>query len=100
MIEKEIYTAQNEPAIDIGIGLRQLYQEALDNGFKGSLDDFIRTAPKELLRKVLKKGGEVKENSYQQLIDDYDKGIQVIEIDGKKESLYNYIIRMGGVSDE
>ena len=36
MIEKEIYTAKNEPAIDIGIGLRQLYQEALDNGFKGS----------------------------------------------------------------
>ena len=100
MIEKEIYTAKNEPAIDIGIGLRQLYQEALDNGFKGSLDDFIRTAPKELLRKVLKKGGEVKENSYKQLIDDYDKGIQVIEIDGKKESLSNYIIRMGGVSDE
>ena len=100
MIEKEIYSAKNDPKIDIGIGLRQLYQEALDNGFKGTLDDFIRTAPDKVLRQVLNKGGKVKENSYKQLIDDYDKGIQVIEIDGKKESLSNYIIRMGGVSDE
>ena len=64
------------------------------------MDDFIRTAPAKLLRQVMKDGGEVKDNSYKQLIDDYDKGIQVIEIDGKKESLSNYIIRMGGVSDE
>ena len=100
MIEKEIYSAKNDPKIDIGIGLRHLYQEALDSGFKGTLDDFIRTAPDKVLRQVLNKGGKVKENSYKQLIDDYDKGIQVIEIDGKKESLSNYIIRMGGVSDE
>ncbi|MBC8411432.1 MAG: hypothetical protein H8E12_22365 [Rhodobacteraceae bacterium] len=99
MIEKEIYSAKNDATIDAGIGLQQLYREALDNGFKGSIDDFIRTAPKKLLRQVLKDGGEVNENSYKQLIDDYDKNIEVIEIDGKKESLTNYIIRMapGGV---
>jgi len=38
--------------------------------------------------------GEVNENSYKQLIDDYDKGIEVIEIDGEKESLSQYILRM------
>jgi len=99
MIEKEIYSAKNDPTIDAGIGLQQLYREALDDGFKGSLDDFIRSAPKKLLRSILKNGGDVKENSYAQLIDDYDKGIQVIEIDGKKESLSQYILRMapGGV---
>ncbi len=99
MIEKEIYSAKNEPAVDIGIGIKQLYQEALDKGFKGSIDDFIRTAPEKLLRQVLKDGGDVKENSYQQLIDDYDSDIEVIEIDGKKESLTSYIIRMapGGI---
>ena len=43
MIEKEIYSAKNDPTIDAGIGLQQLYREALDNGFKGSLDDFIRS---------------------------------------------------------
>ena len=99
MIEKEIYSAKNDATIDAGIGLQQLYREALDNGFEGTIDDFIRTAPKKLLRQILKDGGEVNENSYKQLIDDYDKGIEVIEIDGKKESLTNYIIRMapGGV---
>ena len=98
-IEKEIYSAKNDPTIDAGIGLQQLYRDALDNGFKGSLDDFIRTAPKELLRTILKDGGDVKENSYKQLIDDYDQGIEVIEIDGKKEDLSSYILRMapGGV---
>ena len=98
-IEKEIYSAKNDPEIAMGIGLRQLYQEALDGGFKGSMDDFIRSAPVKLLRQVLNKGGEVKENSYQQLIDDYDNDIEVMEIDGKKESLTNYIVRMGGVDD-
>jgi len=98
-IEKEIYSAKNDPTVDLGIGIQQLYREALDNGFKGSIDDFIRTAPKELLRTVMRDGGDVKENSYAQLIDDYDNNIEVIEIDGKKESLTNYIVRMapGGV---
>tara|TARA_R100001369_G_scaffold3124_1_gene10118 strand:+ start:832 stop:1134 length:303 start_codon:yes stop_codon:yes gene_type:complete len=99
MIEKEIYSAKNDATIDAGIGLQQLYREALDNGFRGSIDDFIRTAPEKLLRQVLKDGGDVKENSYKQLIDDYDQGIEVIEIDGKKEDLSSYILRMapGGV---
>jgi hypothetical protein len=69
-------------------------------GLKVRLDDFIRSAPKKLLlRQILKDGGKVNENSYKQLIDDYDKGIEVIEIDGKKESLSQYILRMapGGV---
>ena len=99
MIEKEIYSAKNDATIDAGIGLQQLYRDALDNGFKGSMDEFIRSAPKELLRNILKDGGDVKENSYKQLIDDYDQGIEVIEIDGKKEDLSSYILRMapGGV---
>ena len=92
MIEKEIYSAKNDATIDAGIGLQQLYREALDNGFEGTIDDFIRTAPKKLLRQILKDGGEVNENSYKQLIDDYDKGIEVIEIDGKKEYLKNDLL--------
>jgi len=98
-IEKTIYTTKNDPTIDLGIAIEQAYQEALDNGFKGSKDDFIRTAPKSLLRSFLKNGGDVKENSYAQLIDDWDNDIEVIKIDGEKESLTNYITRMapGGV---
>ena len=99
LVDKPIYSAKNDPVIDLSISIEQAYQEALKNGFKGSKDDFIRTAPKGLLKTFLKDGGDVKENSYAQLIDDYDAGIQVIEIDGKKESLTNYIIRMGGVDD-
>jgi len=98
-IDKPIYLAENDPTVDLSISIEQAYQEALDNGFKGSKDDFIRTAPKGLLKAFLNSGGRVKENSYAQLIDDYDAGIEVIEIDGKKESLTNYIIRMGGVDD-
>ena len=100
MIEKEIYSAKNDATIDAGIGLQQLYREALDNGFEGTIDDFIRTAPKKLLRQILKDGGEVNENSYKQLIDDsFLSKVLELEIDGKKESLTNYIIRMapGGV---
>ena len=101
-IEKEIYSAKNDPTIDLGIAIEQAYREALDNGFKGSKDDFIRTAPKSLFRAFLNSGGSVKENSYAQLIDDYDNNIRVIEIDGKKESLTDYIIRMapGGVDND
>ena len=71
-IDKPIYLAKNDPIIDLGISIEQAYQEALDNGFK---DDFIRTAPKELLKTFLNSGGIVKDNSYAQLIDDYDAGI-------------------------
>ncbi len=93
-IDKTIYTAKNDPEIDLGIAIEQAYQKALENGFKGSKDDFIRTAPKSLLRTFLNSGGDVKENSYAQLIDDYDNDIEVIKIDGEKESLTNYIVRM------
>jgi len=98
-IEKTIYTAKNDPEIDLGIAIEQAYQKAKEDGFKGSKDDFIRTAPKSLLRSFLNSGGDVKENSYAQLIDDYDNNIEVIKIDGEKESLTNYITRMapGGV---
>jgi|TARA_Y100000294_G_C8473016_1_gene303533 myosin-crossreactive antigen len=96
-IEKEIYSAKNDLIIDLGIAIEEAYQEALKNGFEGSKDDFIRTAPKSLLRKFINKGGRVMENSYEQLIDDYDNGIRVLTIDGNRESLTDYIIRMGGV---
>ena len=96
-IDKEIYSVKNDPVIDLGIAIEQAYQEALDEGFKGSKEDFIRTAPKSLLRAFLNAGGKVRENSYAQLIDDYDNNIQVLTIDGEKESLTDYIIRMGGV---
>ena len=98
-IDKPIYLTKNDPVIDLSISIEQAYQDALDNGFKGSKDDFLRTAPKEILRTFLNSGGEVKENSYAQLIDDYDNNIRVIEIDGKKESLTAYILRHGGVSE-
>jgi len=82
-IDKPIYLAKNDPVIDLSI----------------SIDEFLRTAPKGLLKTFLNSGGPVKENSYAQLIDDYDAGIEVIEIDGKKESLTAYILRHGGVSE-
>ena len=96
-IVKEIYSAKNDPIIDLGIAIEEAYQEALENGFEGSKDDFIRTAPLSLLRQFVNKGGRVRENSYAQLIDDYDDGIQVLTIDGKRETLSEYIIRMGGI---
>ena len=59
-IEKEIYSVKNDPTIDLSIAIEEAYQEALDNGFKGSKDDFIRTAPKSLLRAFLNSGGRVR----------------------------------------
>jgi len=98
-IDKPIYLATNDPVIDLSISIDQAYREWLDNGNEGSKDDFLRTAPKGLLKTFLNSGGPVKENSYAQLLDDYDAGIEVIEIDGKKESLTAYILRHGGVSE-
>ena len=99
LVDKPIYLATNDPVIDLSISIDQAYREWLDNGNEGSKDDFLRTAPKGLLKTFLNSGGPVKENSYAQLIDDYDAGIEVIEIDGKKESLTAYILRHGGVSE-
>ena len=50
LVDKPIYLAKNDPVIDLSISIEQAYQEALENGFKGSKDDFIRTAPKALLK--------------------------------------------------
>lgn len=99
-IEKEIYSAKNNPIIDLYATIEQEYQEALENGFEGSKDDFIRTMPLSLLRQFINKGGRVRKNSYAQLIDDYDNDIQVLTIDGKKETLTDYIIRMDGIDNE
>ena len=84
---------KNDPTIDLGIAIDQAYQETLDNGIKCLKDDFIRTVPKSLLRSFLKNGGDVKENSYAQLIDDYVNDIEVKTIDGEKEFLSSYILR-------
>ena len=57
-VKESIKIAKNNAEIDAHIGLEQLYQEALENGFKGSKDDFIRTAPLKVLRQIMKNGGE------------------------------------------
>ena len=61
---------------------------------KGGWKDFLKSHKDPI---KLKDGGSANDNSYAQLIDDYENNIQVIEIDGVKESLTNYIKRMGGV---
>ena len=61
---------------------------------KGGWRDFLKSHKDPI---KLKDGGSANDNSYEQLIDDYENNIQVIEIDGVKESLTNYIKRMGGV---
>jgi len=53
---------------------------------EGSFKDFLKSN-KDLKVKKLKDGGTVNDNSYAQLIDDYLDNIEVIEIDGVKESL-------------
>ena len=65
----------------------------------GGWRDFLKSSKDPKVVR-LNSGGSVKENSYAQLIDDYDNNIRVIEIDGVKESLTHYIKRMGGVKDD
>ena len=62
----------------------------------GGWRDFLKSNKNPKVVK-LSNGGSVNENSYEQLIDDYENNIRVIEIDGVKESLTAYIKRMGGV---
>jgi hypothetical protein len=62
----------------------------------GGWKDFLKSSSDPKIIR-LNSGGRVRENSYAQLIDDYENNIQVIEIDGVRESLTNYIKRMGGV---
>ena len=64
----------------------------------GGWRDFLKSKDPKVVK--LNKGGSVNENSYEQLIDDYENNIQVIEIDGVKESLTNYIQRMGGIKHD
>ena len=65
----------------------------------GGWRDFLKSSKDPKVVR-LNSGGSVKENSYAQLIDDYDNNIRVIEIDGVKESLTHYIKRMGGVKND
>ena len=78
--------------------LDQLLKQCKDwkKDHKGGWRDFLKSNKNPKVVK-LSNGGSVNENSYAQLIDDYENNIQVIEIDGVKESLTNYIKRMGGV---
>ena len=58
---------------------------------------------KETIRLASESADEEAQMELDQLLqqfEDYNDGIQVIEIDGKKESFSNYIKRMGGVKDE
>ena len=93
--------ASESGAEEAELDLQQLLKEfeiwKEDN--KGGWKDFLKSN-KDLKVKKLKDGGTVNENSYAQLIDDYLDNIEVIEIDGVKESLTQYIKRMGGVKDD
>ena len=90
-------TSAEEAELDLQQLLKEFEIWKEDN--KGGWKDFLKSN-KDLKVKTLKDGGTVNDNSYAQLIDDYDNNIQVIEIDGIKESLTQYIKRMGGVKDD
>jgi len=98
---KKILFASESGAEEAELDLQQLLKEfeiwKEDN--KGGWKDFLKSN-KDLKVKKLKDGGTVNDNSYAQLIDDYLDNIEVIEIDGVKESLTHYIKRMGGVKDD
>lgn len=90
-------SAAEEAELDLISILKEFQEWKKDN--KGGFKDFLKSNKKPKIIK-LKNGGTVNENSYAQLIDDYLDNIQVIEIDGVKESLTNYIKRMGGVKED
>tara|TARA_Y100001951_G_C11221649_1_gene229142 strand:+ start:436 stop:780 length:345 start_codon:yes stop_codon:yes gene_type:complete len=98
---KKILLASESAAEEAELDLQQLLKEfeiwKEDN--KGGWRDFLKSNKDPKVIK-LSHGGDVNENSYAQLIDDYENNIQVIEIDGVKESLTHYIKRMGGVKDD
>ena len=73
-----------------------LQYEEWKKDHKGGWSDFLKSVDDPV---KLSHGGQVllDENRYEQLIDDYENNIEVITIDGVKESLTNYIQRMGGV---
>tara|TARA_R100000963_G_scaffold33845_1_gene26508 strand:+ start:181 stop:591 length:411 start_codon:yes stop_codon:yes gene_type:complete len=90
-------TGEEEAELDLQQLLKEFEIWKEDN--KGGWKDFLKSN-KDLKVKTLKDGGTVNDNSYAQLIDDYLDNIEVIEIDGVKESLTHYIKRMGGVKDD
>ena len=90
-------SAGEEAELELNSLLKEFIEWRKEN--KGGFKDFLKSNKKPKIIK-LNKGGTVNENSYAQLIDDYLDNIQVIEIDGVKESLTHYIKRMGGVKDD
>jgi hypothetical protein len=90
-------TSAEEAELDLQQLLKEfeIWKEENSGGWR----DFLKSN-KDLKVKKLKDGGTVNDNSYAQLIDDYLDNIEVIEIDGVKESLTHYIKRMGGVKDD
>ena len=98
---KKILLASETSAEEAELDLQQLLKEfeiwKEDN--KGGWRDFLKSNKNPKVVK-LSNGGSVNENSYEQLIDDYLDDIEVIEIDGVKESLTDYIKRMGGVKHD
>ena len=98
---KKILFASETGAEEAQLDLQQLLKEfeIWKEENSGGWRDFLKSN-KDLKVKKLKDGGTVNDNSYAQLIDDYLDNIEVIEIDGVKESLTHYIKRMGGVKDD
>ena len=96
---KKMLFASESGAEEAELDLQQLLQqfEEWKKDNKGGWRDFLKSNKDS--RAKLSHGGQalLDENSYEQLIDDYENNIQTIEIDGVKESLTNYIKRMGGL---
>ena len=90
-------SAGEEAELELNSLLQEFMEWKKEN--KGGFKDFLKSN-KNLKVKRLKDGGTVNDNSYAQLIDDYLDNIEVIKIDGVKESLTHYIKRMGGVKDD
>jgi len=89
-------TGSEEAQMELDQLLQQFDDWKKENS--GGWRDFLKSKDPKVVK--LSNGGSVNENSYAQLIDDYENNIQVIEIDGVKESLTNYIQRMGGIKHD
>ena len=90
-------TGEEEAQMELDQLLLQFEEWKKDH--TGGWRDFLKSNKNPKVVK-LSNGGSVNENSYEQLIDDYLDDIEVIEIDGIKESLTEYIKRMGGVKHD
>ena len=97
---KKILLASETSVEEAELDLQQLIKqfEIWREENSGGWRDFLKSKDPKVVK--LSNGGSVNENSYAQLIDDYENNIQVIEIDGVKESLTNYIHRMGGIKHD